>query len=164
MFDKYITTEDYIGLPEGVEFLKSSKDNLWVAEHLEKTDGFVSQSKHTFTENYVQDLVKLGWLIPEVPTYLEEETDTDCVCHCDDCARYVQIAEDYEKYRNIVVTLEKEIGKLRTQYRKDNEEVRKSFEAGVIAPTVHLEANTVYYNIDKILKHLESKISDKLYE
>lgn len=111
-------------------------ETVYQLERNEVTDNIQSSVYMEISKDIIDEFVKEGYLIE----CNEEDTD---------------VAEDNSL--NIVLEY---VESLINQYSQDYNNMLKSFEDGDIQPCVKVEAETVYYNLNKVL----NSIKDKIYE
>ena len=92
----------------------------------------------TIDENTADDLVENGYLV---------ELDDDCCC--EDCP--------CKKIEDTVELIDNLLG----QYSKDHEDVLKKAEKGEVQPCVKVEAETVYYNLSKVLNKIKKELTNE---
>lgn len=111
-------------------------ETVYQLERNEVIDNIQSSVYMEISKDIIDEFVKEGYLIE----CNEEDTD---------------VAEDNSL--NIVLEY---VESLINQYSQDYNNMLKSFEDGDIQPCVKVEAETVYYNLNKVL----NSIKDKIYE
>ena len=99
-------------------------------------DDYVATIVTTMDTEYAEQLVKDGYAIK-----LGDEKSCSCSC----CK--LKEVEDF-------------IDLLMEQYEKDHNSLVESFEDGCLQPCVKVEADTVYYNMQKLLKAIKNKINE----
>lgn len=110
-------------------------ETVYQLERNEITDNVQSTVYMEISKDIIDEFVKEGYLIE----CNEEDTDTD--------EDSLHVILDY-------------VEGLMVQYSQDYNDMLKSFEGGDIQPCVKVEAETVYYNLNKVL----NSIKDKIYE
>lgn len=110
-------------------------ETVYQLERNEITDNIQSTVYMEISKDIIDEFVKEGYLVE----CDEEDTDTD--------EDSLHIILDY-------------VESLMVQYSQDYNDMLKSFEGGDIQPCVKVEAETVYYNLNKVL----NSIKDKIYE
>lgn len=110
-------------------------ETVYQLERNEITDNIQSTVYMEISKDIIDEFVKEGYLVE----CNEEDTDTD--------EDSLHVILDY-------------VESLINQYTKDYNDMLKSFEEGDIQPCIKVEAETVYYNLNKVL----NSIKDKIYE
>lgn len=110
-------------------------ETVYQLERNEITDNIQSTVYMEISKDIIDEFVKEGYLVE----CDEEDTDTD--------EDSLHVILDY-------------VEGLMVQYSQDYNDMLKSFEGGDIQPCVKVEAETVYYNLNKVL----NSIKDKIYE
>lgn len=110
-------------------------ETVYQLERNEITDNIQSTVYMEISKDIIGEFVKEGYLVE----CNEEDTDTD--------EDSLHVILDY-------------VEGLMVQYSQDYNDMLKSFEGGDIQPCVKVEAETVYYNLNKVL----NSIKDKIYE
>lgn len=110
-------------------------ETVYQLERNEITDNIQSTVYMEISKDIIDEFVKEGYLVE----CNEEDTDTD--------EDSLHVILDY-------------VEGLMVQYSQDYNDMLKSFEGGDIQPCVKVEAETVYYNLNKVL----NSIKDKIYE
>lgn len=110
-------------------------ETVYQLERNEITDNIQSTVYVEISKDIIDEFVKEGYLVE----CNEEDTDTD--------EDSLHVILDY-------------VEGLMVQYSQDYNDMLKSFEGGDIQPCVKVEAETVYYNLNKVL----NSIKDKIYE
>ena len=111
-------------------------ENVYQLERNEVKDNIQSTVYMEISKDIIDEFVKQGYLVEcnEEDTNAEEDNSLNIVLE------YVE--------------------SLIEQYSQDYSNMLKSFEEGDIQPCVKVEAETVYYNLNKVL----NSIKDKIYE
>lgn len=111
-------------------------ETVYQLERIEIKDNIQSTVYMEISKDIIDEFVKEGYLIEcnEEDTNNEEDNSLNIVLE------YVE--------------------SLINQYSQDYNNMLKSFEDGGIQPCVKVEAETVYYNLNKVL----NSIKDKIYE
>lgn len=111
-------------------------ENVYQLERNEVKDNIQSTVYMEISKDIIDEFVKQGYLVEcnEEDTNAEEDNSLNIVLE------YVE--------------------SLINQYSQDYNNMLKSFEEGDIQPCVKVEAETVYYNLNKVL----NSIKDKIYE
>lgn len=110
-------------------------ETVYQLERNEITDNIQSTVYMEISKDIIDEFIKEGYLVE----CNEEDTDTD--------EDSLHVILDY-------------VEGLMVQYSQDYNDMLKSFEGGDIQPCVKVEAETVYYNLNKVL----NSIKDKIYE
>ena len=110
-------------------------ENVYQLERNEINDGIQSTVYMEISKDIIDEFVKQGYLV-----------------ECDE--------EDNEVEETGLEKILQYVEGLINQYTEDYNNMIKSFEDGDIQPCVKVEAETVYYNLNKVL----SSIKDKIYE
>ena len=116
-------------------------ETVYQLERNEITDNIQSSVYMEISKDIIDEFVKEGYLIE----CNEEDTDAE--------------EDNSVKDASLRVILDYVEG-LMVQYSQDYNDMLKSFEGGDIQPCVKVEAETVYYNLNKVL----NSIKDKIYE
>lgn len=111
-------------------------ETVYQLERNEITDNIQSTVYMEISKDIIDEFVKESYLIE----CNEEDTDV-------------------EEDNSLNIVLEY-VESLINQYSQDYNNMLKSFEDGDIQPCVKVEAETVYYNLNKVL----NSIKDKIYE
>lgn len=89
-------------------------------------------------ENSADSLVRQGYMIAF------ETEDEECGCNC--CEKLAAVSEIVDK--------------LITEYHNNYESTMKLAEEGKIQPCVRVEAETVYFNLNKVLNKIKGIINE----
>ena len=111
-------------------------ENVYQLERNEIKDNIQSTVYMEISKDIIDEFVKQGYLVE----CNEEDTN-----------------DEEDNSLNIVLEY---VESLIDQYSQDYSNMLKSFEEGDIQPCVKVEAETVYYNLNKVL----NSIKDKIYE
>lgn len=111
-------------------------ENVYQLERNEVKDNIQSTVYMEISKDIIDEFVKQGYLVE-----CNEEDAND------------------EEDNSLNIVLEY-VESLINQYSQDYSNMLKSFEEGDIQPCVKVEAETVYYNLNKVL----NSIKDKIYE
>ena len=111
-------------------------ENVYQLERNEVKDNIQSTVYMEISKDIIDEFVKQGYLVE----CNEEDTN-----------------DEEDNSLNIVLEY---VESLINQYSQDYNNMLKSFEEGDIQPCVKVEAETVYYNLNKVL----NSIKDKIYE
>ena len=111
-------------------------ETVYQLERNEVIDNIQSSVYMEISKDIIDEFVKEGYLIE---------------CNEEDA--------DVEEDNSLNIVLE-HVESLINQYSQDYNNMLKSFEDGDIQPCVKVEAETVYYNLNKVL----NSIKDKIYE
>lgn len=111
-------------------------ETVYQLERNEVIDNIQSSVYMEISKDIIDEFVKEGYLIE---------------CNKEDT--------DVEEDNSLNIVLEY-VESLINQYSQDYNNMLKSFEDGDIQPCVKVEAETVYYNLNKVL----NSIKDKIYE
>ena len=111
-------------------------ENVYQLERNEVKDNIQSTVYMEISKDIIDEFVKQGYLVE----CNEEDTN-----------------DEEDNSLNIVLEY---VESLIDQYSQDYSNMLKSFEEGDIQPCVKVEAETVYYNLNKVL----NSIKDKIYE
>lgn len=114
---------------------------VYQLERNEITDNIQSTVYMEISEDIIDEFVKEGYLIE----CNEEDTNNEE----DNLLNTVSLSIVLEYVESLI-----------NQYSQDYNNMLKSFEDGDIQPCVKVEAETVYYNLNKVL----NSIKDKIYE
>ena len=102
-------------------------------------DGYVEEITITVNKDFLDEAIEDGNIIE-----LQEE-DESCDC-CDKC-------DKLERVKLLVDTL------IET-YEEDYKNMIEAFEQGDVQPCVKVEAETVYYNLTKVLNRIKEAINE----
>lgn len=72
----------------------------------------------------------------------------------------LEIKEENENECNKLAEVADYINKLISTYESDHKAMLESFENGEVQPCVKVEAETVYYNLMKVLNSIKNKINE----
>lgn len=72
----------------------------------------------------------------------------------------LEIKEENENECNKLTEVADYINKLISTYESDHKAMLESFENGEVQPCVKVEAETVYYNLMKVLNSIKNKINE----
>lgn len=72
----------------------------------------------------------------------------------------LEIKEENENECNNLTEVADYINKLISTYESDHKAMLESFENGEVQPCVKVEAETVYYNLMKVLNSIKNKINE----
>lgn len=72
----------------------------------------------------------------------------------------LEIKEENENKCNKLTEVADYINKLISTYESDHKAMLESFENGEVQPCVKVEAETVYYNLMKVLNSIKNKINE----
>lgn len=112
-------------------------ENIYQLERNEYKDGFQSTVYMEMSKDVLDEFVKQGYLVE----CNEEDTDTEDS----------QLSEVLDYVESLI-----------NQYTEDYNNMLKSFEDGDIQPCVKVEAETVYYNLNKVLNAIKNKINEQI--
>lgn len=112
-------------------------ENIYQLERNEYKDGFQSTVYMEMSKDVLDEFVKQGYLVE----CNEEDTD----------AEDSQLSEVLDYVESLI-----------NQYTEDYNNMLKSFEDGDIQPCVKVEAETVYYNLNKVLNAIKNKINEQI--
>ena len=112
-------------------------ETVYQLERNEVKDNIQSTVYMEISKDIIDEFVKQGYLVE-----CNEEDTND---------------EEEDNSLNIILEY---VESLIDQYSQDYSNMLKSFEEGDIQPCVKVEAETVYYNLNKVL----NSIKDKIYE
>lgn len=112
-------------------------ENIYQLERNEYKDGFQSTVYMEMSKDVLDEFVKQGYLVE----CNEEDTDTEDS----------QLSEVLDYIESLI-----------NQYTEDYNNMLKSFEDGDIQPCVKVEAETVYYNLNKVLNAIKNKINEQI--
>ena len=113
-------------------------ETVYQLERNEVTDNIQSSVYMEISKDIIDEFVKEGYLIE----CNEEDTDV-------------------EEDNSLNIVLEY-VESLINQYSQDYNNMLKSFEDGDIQPCVKVEAETVYYNLNKVLNSIKAKIYEQI--
>lgn len=114
-------------------------ENVYTLERDEVKDNIQSSVYMEISKDIIDEFVKEGYLIESDEEDTNVESDNDSLT----------VILDY-------------VDKLTNQYTKDYKDMLKSFEDGDIQPCVKVEAETVYYNLNKVLDSIRKKIYEQI--
>lgn len=112
-------------------------ENIYQLERNEYQNGLQSTVYMEMTKDILDEFVKQGYLIE----CNEEDTDTEDS----------QLSKVLDYVESLI-----------NQYTEDYNNMLKSFEDGDIQPCVKVEAETVYYNLNKVLNTIKDKIHEQI--
>lgn len=112
-------------------------ENIYQLERNEYKDGLQSTVYMEMTKDVLDEFVKQGYLVEC------NEEDTDVIAS--------QLSEVLDYVKSLI-----------NQYTEDYNNMLKSFEDGGIQPCVKVEAETVYYNLNKVLNAIKNKINEQI--
>lgn len=112
-------------------------ENVYQLERNEINDGIQSTVYMEISKDIIDEFVKQGYLV-----------------ECDE--------EDNEVEETGLETILQYVEGLINQYTEDYNNMIKSFEDGDIQPCVKVEAETVYYNLNKVLSSIKDKIHEQI--
>lgn len=112
-------------------------ENVYQLERNEINDGIQSTVYMEISKDIIDEFVKQGYLV-----------------ECDE--------EDNEVEETGLEKILQYIEGLINQYTEDYNNMIKSFEDGDIQPCVKVEAETVYYNLNKVLSSIKDKIHEQI--
>lgn len=135
---QYKMIKNFCELTKGDMFTPSEniKDSYEMHKQL-NVGGYNVNITSTIDGEYADELVEQGYAIK-----LGEEGKTPCGC----CDRLREVEEF--------------IDELMEQYTKDHDALVESYDEGCLQPCVKVEADTVYYNMQKLLKAIKNKINE----
>ena len=113
-------------------------ENVYELERNEIKDNIQTTVYMEMTKEIIDEFVKQGYLV-----------------ECDEEDEIVDEPTGLEKVLNYVDSLI-------NQYTEDYNNMLKSFEDGDIQPCVKVEAETVYYNLNKVLNSIKDKIHEQI--
>lgn len=131
---KYKVTKAFDEFEKGDVFVGNENGGYEFREISEKP-GYREETIIEVNKEYIDEMVEEGYL-----TLIEEEDSCGC---CD----------KLEKVKLLVDTL------LDT-YKEDYENLLKAFEQGDVQQCVKVEAETVYYNLNKVLTRIKQEIDE----
>lgn len=112
-------------------------ENVYQLERNEVNDGIQSTVYMEISKDIIDEFVKQGYLV-----------------ECDE--------EDNEVEETGLEKILQYVEGLINQYTEDYNNMIKSFEDGDIQPCVKVEAETVYYNLNKVLSSIKDKIHEQI--
>lgn len=112
-------------------------ENVYQLERNEVNDGIQSTVYMEISKDIIDEFVKQGYLV-----------------ECNE--------EDNEVEETGLEKILQYVEGLINQYTKDYNNMIKSFEDGDIQPCVKVEAETVYYNLNKVLNSIKDKIHEQI--
>lgn len=112
-------------------------ENVYQLERNEVNDGIQSTVYMEISKDIIDEFVKQGYLVE----CNEEDTDTEDS----------QLSKVLDYVESLI-----------NQYTEDYNNMLKSFEDGDIQPCVKVEAETVYYNLNKVLNAIKDKIHEQI--
>lgn len=110
---------------------------IYYLERNDFKDGYQSTVYMEMAEDMINEFIKQGYLVE----CNEEDTDTEET-------KLEKILEYVDSLIN--------------QYTNDYNDMVKAFEEGDIQPCVKVEAETVYYNLNKVLNSIKDKINEQI--
>ena len=113
-------------------------ENVYQLERNEVKDNIQSTVYMEISKDIIDEFVKQGYLVE----CNEEDTN-----------------DEEDNSLNIVLEY---VESLINQYSQDYNNMLKSFEDGDIQPCVKVEAETVYYNLNKVLNSIKDKIHEQI--
>lgn len=113
-------------------------ENVYELERNEVKDNIQTTVYMEMTKEIIDEFVKQGYLV-----------------ECDEEDEIVDEPTGLEKVLNYVDSLI-------NQYTEDYNNMLKSFDDGDIQPCVKVEAETVYYNLNKVLNAIKDKIHEQI--
>ena len=113
-------------------------ENVYQLERNEVKDNIQSTVYMEISKDIIDEFVKQGYLVE----CNEEDTN-----------------DEEDNSLNIVLEY---VESLIDQYSQDYNNMLKSFEEGDIQPCVKVEAETVYYNLNKVLNSIKDKIHEQI--
>lgn len=112
-------------------------ETVYQLERNEITDNIQSSVYMEISKDIIDEFVKQGYLV-----------------ECDE--------EDNEVEETGLEKILQYVEGLINQYTEDYNNMIKSFEDGDIQPCVKVEAETVYYNLNKVLSSIKDKIHEQI--
>lgn len=112
-------------------------ENVYQLERNEINDGIQSTVYMEISKDIIDEFVKQGYLV-----------------ECNE--------EDNEVEETGLEKILQYVEGLINQYTEDYNNMIKSFEDGDIQPCVKVEAETVYYNLNKVLNSIKDKIHEQI--
>lgn len=112
-------------------------ENVYQLERNEINDGIQSTVYMEISKDIIDEFVKQGYLV-----------------ECNE--------EDNEVEETSLEKILQYVEGLINQYTEDYNNMIKSFEDGDIQPCVKVEAETVYYNLNKVLSSIKDKIHEQI--
>ena len=112
-------------------------ENVYQLERNEINDGIQSTVYMEISKDIIDEFVKQGYLV-----------------ECNE--------EDNEVEETGLEKILQYVEGLIKQYTEDYNNMIKSFEDGDIQPCVKVEAETVYYNLNKVLSSIKDKIHEQI--
>lgn len=112
-------------------------ENVYQLERNEVNDGIQSTVYMEISKDIIDEFVKQGYLV-----------------ECNE--------EDNEVEETGLEKILQYVEGLINQYTEDYNNMIKSFEDGDIQPCVKVEAETVYYNLNKVLNSIKDKIHEQI--
>lgn len=116
-------------------------ETVYQLERNEITDNIQSTVYMEISKDIIDEFVKQGYLVECDEEDLNEDDNTENT-----------------GLENILEYVESLIN----QYSNDYNNMLKSFEEGDIQPCVKVEAETVYYNLNKVLNSIKDKIHEQI--
>ena len=141
MVESYKIIKDKGALKAG-EFVNwVSKDECFTYEHEDSTDNYYSSITVRLTPNLINKYLSEGVIVPVNDEYNAEDEPCDC-CNCDKCEAKLK-------------ELKRTLASLKNTYNQRAESVRKKYNDDKIPTCVKVEHDTVYFNLMKLIKHIE---------
>lgn len=112
-------------------------ENVYQLERNEVNDGIQSTVYMEISKDIIDEFVEQGYLVE----YNEEDNEVEET----GLEKILQYVEE-----------------LINRYTEDYNNMIKSFEDGDIQPCVKVEAETVYYNLNKVLNSIKDKIHEQI--
>lgn len=139
----YKVIKDFSFAEKGDVFTKVEDLNLWELQKSEVISDTETYASMAFDSSTMEELANKDYVIWYSEEVEKDNNEDECECCCD----------KLEKVKEYVDTL---IDK----YTKDYNELMKAYNEGNVQQCVKVEAETVYYNLNKVL----NSIKDLLYE
>lgn len=102
-------------------------------------DGYVEEITITVNKDFIDEAIEDGNVVE-----LQEEQEEDESCDCCDKLERVKLLVD-----TLIET-----------YEEDYKNMVEAFEQGDVQPCVKIEAETVYYNLTKVLNRIKEAINE----
>ena len=135
----YKVIKEFSFAEKGDVFTKVEDLNLWELQKSETKPEMETYTSMAFDSSTMDELAKKDYVI-----WFNEDENDCCVCDC--CDKL----EEVKEYVNTLIDT----------YTKDYNELIKDYNEGNVQQCVRVEAETVYHNLNKVLKSIKDLLDE----
>lgn len=139
----YKVIKDFSFAEKGDVFTKVEDLNLWELQKSEVISDTETYTSMVFDSSTMEELANKDYVI-----WYSEEVEKDN--NEDECEYYCNKLEKVKEYVNTLIDT----------YTKDYNELMKDYNEGNVQQCVKVEAETVYYNLNKVLNSIKDLLDE----